>query len=120
MVAFMNGRAFAKAWEQGWNSHDLDVIMSHYREDIVFRSKKAIPLVGKGEIKGKQNLLDYWAAALKLQPDLKFLVQEIFEGHNMLVISYLNHRDVLAAETLYFDDKGQVYQAGACHSADEN
>lgn len=52
----MNGRTFAKAWEQGWNSHDLDVIMSHYREDIVFRSKKAIPLVGKGEIKGKQNL----------------------------------------------------------------
>ena len=116
----MNGRTFAKAWEQGWNSHDLDVIMGHYREDIVFRSKKAIPLVGKGEIKGKQNLLDYWAAALKRQPDLKFRVQEVFEGHNMLVISYLNHRDVVATETLYFDDKGQVYQAAACHRPDEN
>jgi len=114
----MDGRAFAMTWEQGWNSHDLEVIISHYRDDIVFRSKKAIPLIGKGEIQGKQKLRDYWGAALKRQPDLKFHVQDVFEGHNMLVISYLNHHGVLAAETFYFDDERQVYQAAACHRTD--
>lgn len=111
----MDFRSFAVSWEQGWNSHDLDVIMSYYRDDILFRSRKAIPLAGTGEIHGKQALRKYWCAALDRQPDLKFAVQDVFEGHEMMVISYLNHRGVLACETLYFDEEGMVYQAAACH-----
>jgi hypothetical protein len=111
----MNEAEFAKTWEQGWNSHDLDVIMAHYRDDIVFRSQKAAALVGQGELRGKAALRAYWAAALERQPDLRFRVQEVFVGHEMMVISYLNHRNVLAAETLYFDHDGKVYQAAACH-----
>lgn len=33
----------------------------------------------------------------------------------MMVITYLNHRGVRAAETLLFDENGQVTQASACH-----
>lgn len=108
-------RDFAREWERGWNSHDLDAIMSHYREDIVFRSRKAVALAGEGEIRGKERLRAYWAEALARQPDLKFAVRDVFEGHGMMVISYRNHRDVLAAEVLYFDGDGMVYQAAACH-----
>lgn len=110
-----DGNQFAKRWEDDWNSHDLNRILSHYRDDVVFRSQKAIPLVGVGEINGKEALKKYWSAALQKQPELKFAVQDVYEGHNMLVISYVNHRGILAAETLYFDDEGLVYQAAACH-----
>ena len=79
----MNALEFAKAWEDGWNSHDLNTIMDLYREDIVFRSQKAVPLVGC--------------------------------GHEKLVISYLNHRGVLATETLYLDAEDKVFLAAACH-----
>ena len=109
---------FARDWEAGWNSHDLDAIMAHYREDIVFRSKKALPLVGEGEIRGKRALRAYWAAALARQPDLRFTVDTVFEGYEMLVISYTNHRGILAAETLYFDPAGLVFQAAACHRSE--
>ena len=112
----MNAVSFARDWEDGWNSHDLDVIMSHYRDDIVFCSRKAIPLTGSGEIKGKPALRAYWASALARQQGLHFTVQHIFEGHEMLTITYLNHKGVLAAETLYFDARGLVYQAAACHA----
>ncbi len=111
----MDYSAFAASWERGWNSHDLDRIMGHYRDDIVFRSRKAIPLVGHGEIHGKAALRDYWATALARQPDLAFTVQDVFEGHDMMVISYLNHKGILAAEALYFDSDGLVFQAAACH-----
>ena len=30
--------AFAEEWITAWNTHDLDRILSHYAEDIVFRS----------------------------------------------------------------------------------
>lgn len=106
---------FAKDWEESWNSHDLARIMKHYRHDIVFRSRKAISLVGTGEIHGKEKLRVYWAAALERQPDLRFAVQGVFEGHDMVTMTYTNHRGALAAETLYFDTDGMVYQAAACH-----
>lgn len=105
----------ALEWEAGWNSHDLDRIMSHYRSDIVFRSRKAVDLVGSGEIVGKERLRAYWSKALDRQPDLTFRVQSLFEGHDMGVIVYANHRDVLAAETFYFDSDGKIYRAAACH-----
>jgi len=114
-VTVMDAESFAKDWEDGWNSHDLDRILSHYREDIVFRSRKAVPLVGAGEIIGHEALRAYWQAALEKQPDLKFTIQHVFEGFEMIVISYKNHRDILAVETLYFDEFGRVYQASACH-----
>ena len=110
-----NATAFAQDWQEGWNSHDLDRIIAHYRDDVVFRSQKAVPLMGKGEMRGAAELRAYWQAALELQPDLAFTVQDVFEGHEMMVISYKNHRNVLATETLYFDEAGQVYQAAACH-----
>ena len=111
----MNFRAFAVEWEAAWNSHDIERILSHYRDDIVFRSRKAVALVGSGEVKGKANLRTYWSAALERQPDLKFDVQNVFEGHEMMVITYRNHRGVLAAETLHFGCDNLVHTAAACH-----
>ncbi|MEM7523135.1 MAG: nuclear transport factor 2 family protein [Pseudomonadota bacterium] len=111
----MDASAFAREWEAGWKSHDLDRVMAHYRDDVVFRSRKAIPLTGSGEVVGAKALRAYWAAALARQPDLRFTVVDVFGGFDMLVITYRNHRNVFAAETLYFDGNGRVYQAAACH-----
>lgn len=113
----MDADAFAQDWQEAWNSHDLDRILCHYRDDIIFRSQKALALVGTGEMVGKPALRAYWSRALATQPDLRFTVQQVFAGHMMLVISYENHRGVLAAEVLYFDDQGLVYQAAACHAS---
>ncbi|MEM8578821.1 MAG: nuclear transport factor 2 family protein [Pseudomonadota bacterium] len=113
----MDYAEFARAWEAGWNSHDLDRILAHYSEDIVFRSQKAMRLVGIGEVRGKTALRDYWSRALAQQPDLSFVVVDVFGGHGMMVITYRNHRDVLAAETLRFGPDGLVVEASACHAA---
>lgn len=102
---------FAREWEAAWNSHDLDRILSHYSDDVVFRSRKALIYVGVGEIHCKQDLRVYWQAALEAQPDLKFEVQHVFGGHKMVVIVFCNHKGQLAAETLHFRDDGLVDQA---------
>lgn len=106
---------FAKEWEESWNSHDLTRIMRHYQDDIVFRSRKALPLIGTGEVCGKEKLTAYWAVALEHQPDLRFAIQDVFESHDMMTVTYTNHRGVLATETFFFDSDGMVYQTAACH-----
>ena len=107
---------FVEEWQDAWNSHDLTRILSHYSEDIVFRSRKAEAIVGSGQLIGKPALSAYWQAALKRQPDLKFTAQDVFFGYQMLVITYKNHVGVKAAETLLFDKSGVVVQASACHA----
>ncbi|WP_299296916.1 nuclear transport factor 2 family protein, partial [uncultured Tateyamaria sp.] len=82
---------------------------------IVFRSHKAMRLVGTGELRGKAALRAYWTRALEGQPDLSFVVVDVLHGHGMLVITYRNQRDVLAAETLRFGPDGLVIEASACH-----
>lgn len=111
----MDYRAFADAWEAAWNAHDLDRIMAHYSSDIVFRSQKAMRLVGQGELHGRDALRGYWAQALAAQPDLSFAIVDVFEGHGMMVITYLNQHNTLAAETLRFGVDGLVVEASACH-----
>jgi len=111
----MDFDAFAVEWEAAWNAHDLDRILAHYAEDVTFRSHKAMRLMGSGEIRGKPALRAYWAAALEAQPDLSFVVVDVFHGHGMLAITYQNQRQVLAVETLRFGAGGQVIEASACH-----
>ncbi len=112
----MDYGAFAQDWQDAWNSHDLTRILSHYSAHITFCSPKAQVLVGTGVVQGKPALTAYWAKALAAQPDLAFNVQNVFHGHRMMVITYTNHRGVLAAETLIFDVDGRVVQASACHA----
>jgi nuclear transport factor 2 (NTF2) superfamily protein len=81
---------FAQDWQDGWNSHDLDRIMAHYHKDGVFRSVKAQALVGRGKLIGRHELCRYWAKALERQPDLKFQVHEVFQGYQMMTLSYRN------------------------------
>ncbi|MEM6372184.1 MAG: nuclear transport factor 2 family protein [Pseudomonadota bacterium] len=111
----MDFDAFAATWEADWNSHDLDRICAHYAEDIVFRSHKAMQRVGSGELHGKEALRDYWGRALIAQPHLSFVVVDVLHGHGMMVITYRNQSDVLAAETLRFGADGLVVEASACH-----
>ena len=107
--------AFARDWEAAWNSHDLDRILAHYAEDVRFASQKAVALVGQGELRGKPALAGYWSKALAAQPDLKFTVVDVFQGHDTMVITYMNHKGVLAAETLRFGADELVCEASACH-----
>lgn len=106
---------FARDWEAAWNARDLEHIFTHYSDDVVFSSRKAFEHLGVGELHGKVALRRYWRAALEAQPDLRFEVQSVFGGHNMLVINYRNQKGVLAAEVLRFRHDGLVEQAAACH-----
>ncbi|MDG1470606.1 MAG: nuclear transport factor 2 family protein [Ascidiaceihabitans sp.] len=112
----MDFTAFAIEWEAAWNSHSLDRILAHYAPDVVFRSHKAMRLVGTGELHGCDALRDYWGRALKAQPNLSFVVVDVLHGYGMMVITYRNQNDVLAAETLRFGPDGLVIEASACHA----
>lgn len=96
---------FVDRWVQGWNAHDLDHVLSHFAEDVVFTSPVATQLIDgcDGVIRGKEALRAYWSEGLRRIPDLHFTVVGVYVGVATLVINYRNQKGGLVSEVLVFD-----------------
>jgi len=102
-----HAQSFADEWVAGWNSHDLDRILRHYADDVVFRSPLAARLLGgDGVVRGIEALRAYWAEGLRRNPELRFEVLGVYAGVDTVVINFRNHVGGLSCEVLTFaDDK---------------
>ena len=97
-------QAFATQWVKDWNAHDIDALLRHFTDDVVFTSPAAVRLLGSdGVIRGKDALRDYWSTGVRLIPDLHFEVVALYAGVNTLVINYRNQSGGLVNEVLTFD-----------------
>jgi hypothetical protein len=105
-----NPKTFAEAWVRAWNAHDVEAVLDHFSDDVVFTSPVAARLLPEtgGVVHGKAALRNYWATALARQPDLHFAVIGVYQGESTLVINYRNHRGQLVNEVLSFDGDGLV------------
>jgi hypothetical protein len=88
-----------------WNGHDIDAVLAHFHDDVVFTSPIAAQVVPEsgGTVRGKAALRAYWNAALKTMPDLHFDVVGVYQGESVVVINYRNQNGALVNEVLEFD-----------------
>jgi ketosteroid isomerase-like protein len=93
-------RSFVAQWVTDWNAHDLDGLLGHFAEDVVFTSPAAAQLNASsgGVVRGKAALREYWTEGLRRIPDLHFEVVASYVG-----IDYRNQRGGLVNEVLVFD-----------------
>ena len=97
--------AFAEKWSAAWNQRDVEAVLAHFHDDVVFTSPIAAEIVpgSAGVVHGKAALREYWTAALALIPDLHFDVVGVYQGESVLVINYRHQRGGLVNEVLEFD-----------------
>jgi len=95
---------YAEQWVRAWNAHDIEAVLDHFRDDVLFTSPVAARVVPEsgGVVRGKAALRDYWTVALAKQPDLRFELVGVYRGESTLVINYRNHRGQLVNEVLTF------------------
>ena len=111
-------RDFAREWVKAWNDHDLEAILSHYAEDVVFHSPRIRQLMGRNvdAVVGKNELREYWSWALKQFRDLYFEFDQVLTGSDALTILYTNQRQQYVAETFIFGADGLVARSIATYS----
>lgn len=107
---------FAEEWIAAWNAHDLERVLSHYAEDIVFLSPMAALITGRGRVEGKAALRAYWSEAFKRNPNLHFTLTRVYEGADALTIAYDNHRRQHVTETAVFNEAGEVVLSTGCYA----
>jgi len=103
---------FAEEWEAAWNSHDVERILAHYTDDVVFQSPYVVHRLQQptGEERGKDALRSYWVSGLQQQPDLQFAVEDIRVSVDTLVVNYRNHLGHGVSEVLRF--RGELVSWG--------
>lgn len=100
-----DARRFVDQWVADWNAHDLDALLSHYADDVVFTSPLAARFLpgSDGVARGKDALRSYWTAGLAALPDLHFEVLEHYVGASTIVVRYRNQSGGVVCEVLEFD-----------------
>ncbi len=96
--------AFSQRWVEAWNAHDVEAVLGHFHEDVVFTSPVAarvLPETG-GVVRGKPALRRYWTEAMRRIPDLRFAVEGVYRGIDTIVIAYRNQDGALVSEVLRF------------------
>ena len=109
--------SFAREWVAAWNDHDLDAVLSHYADGVVFHSPRIALVMGTDEdfLTGKVGLRKYWQAAMASASDLYFELEDVLTGSDAITLLYTNHRGQNAAETFIFDEDGEICIAVATY-----
>jgi ketosteroid isomerase-like protein len=107
---------FAQHWIKAWNTKDIDAIMTHYAEEVVFSSPLIITTQTNltGILKGKAALSAYFTGALQRNPDLQFDLQHTMLGVRSITLLYMRSHTTLAAETMILNEQGLIIE-GCSH-----
>jgi len=107
---------FAQRWVRAWNARDVESVLVHCADDVVFTSPTARRVVpaSAGTVVGKQALRDYWVAALQGNPDLRFTLLGVYVGVDTVVLHYRNQVGGLVNEVMTFRN-GLVAVGHATH-----
>lgn len=104
---------YARRWADDWNRRDLDAVLAHFDDEVVFSSPKALATVGAPTVRGKAALRAYWAQALGAAQSLEFAVRRVIwdpESRELAILydRLVNGQRDRAGELLTFGDAGRV------------
>jgi hypothetical protein len=112
VVVQLDAIKFSHQWVQAWNAHDVDAVLAHFDDGVVFTSPVALELLPEtnGVVRGKAALRAYWSAALTRFPELEFTLEGVYRGIDTIVINYRNQAGGLVNEVLRFTGENLVIE----------
>jgi hypothetical protein len=113
---------FAENWIAAWNRRDVDAVLAHFADDAQFMSPVARNFVGRPVLRNKQELADYWRAALDRISILEFRLDhatwdERCRELNVVYEVNLNGERKRACEIMRFDASGRQIRGEALYGA---
>ena len=118
MITEQQAQTFANEWIESWNSHDLDRILTHYSDDFEITTPMIKTFLGieTGTLKGKQNIKEYWTAALKKLPNMHLELVDVVISIDSIALYYKTVMEKMAIEVMFFDSSGKINKAIAYYT----
>jgi hypothetical protein len=112
--SILSGRstdAFGRDWIAAWNAHDLDRILAHYRDDVLFTSPFAARAgAPDGVMSGISALRGYFEGALATYRDLRFEPIAALAGVDSVALHYRSVEGREAIEVMELDQQRRVHR----------
>jgi hypothetical protein len=118
-VVQLDAIKFSHEWVKAWNAHDVEAVLVHFDDQVVFTSPVALELLPEteGVVRGKSALRAYWITALTRIPELAFTIEGVYQGISTVVINYRNQVGGLVSEVLRFTDENLVIEGHGTYLA---
>ncbi len=113
--------SFAQQWISDWNRKDVEAVLSHFSESVVFTSARARVLLGSARVEGKDRLREYWTAAIRRIQVLHFTLDYVIAQSDRMAIVYtaeIDGKRMRSVEFLGFGDDGLVREGEAMHGVE--
>lgn len=121
MSATLDARAFAEQWISDWNRKDVEAVLSHFSESVVFTSARAKAILGSPRVEGKSKLREYWTTAISQIQTLRFTLNYVIREADHMAIVYIaeiNGKRLRAVEFLTFGEDGLVREGEAMYGVE--
>ena len=109
---------YARRWIEAWNRRDIDAILEHFEDDVVFSSPRALQVVGTPAVQGKAALCEYWHTSQRRIASMQFTLQRVIWDPESSELSIIYDREVnglrdRASEVLQFGESSRVVRGEA-------
>ncbi|MBV9181840.1 MAG: nuclear transport factor 2 family protein [Acidobacteria bacterium] len=118
MLTENEAQAFAHAWIEAWNSHNLEAIMSYYAPEVVLVSPTAAKILNcsSGVVEGTKALRAYFARGLERYPNLTFELKDVLAGISNILVYYVSEAGIRTGEFMEFGSHGKIIRVAATKS----
>jgi ketosteroid isomerase-like protein len=116
--ARIDAKTFGEQWTSNWNRKDVEAVLSHFSENVVFTSAKAKAVVGSARVEGKSKLREYWTNAIGRIRTIHFTLDHVIHDGDRMGIVYtaeIDGKRTRAVEFLKFGDDGLVREGEAMY-----
>ena len=121
MNARIDVRVFADRWIFDWNHKDVEAVLSHFSERVVFTSPRAKAIVGSSAVEGKSSLREYWTKAIERIQSIHFTLDYVIsygERMSIVYIAEIDGRRMRCVEFMVFGADGLVREGEAMHGVE--
>ncbi|MCY4044220.1 MAG: nuclear transport factor 2 family protein [Cellvibrionales bacterium] len=91
-----------------WNTHIINSIMDLYDDNVELFSPLAERITGKFNIKGKDNVQQYFLTGINKYPDLQFKLINVFVCLDTIVLHMEGAGKARLAEVLFLNDERRI------------
>jgi len=119
--ANIDARAFADRWISEWNRKDVEAVLAHFSESVVFTSPRAKAIVGSPRVEGKSVLREYWTKAIARIQTIHFTLDYVISDGDRISVVYIaeiDGRRMRCVEFMVFGDDGLVREGEAMHGVE--
>ncbi len=110
-----DARGLAIAWIESWNSHDLDAVMSHYADDVVFEANTVVKRWNRpdGRLCGASELREHFRRGLELVPSLHFELEDVLTAPSGYAALYRRDNGNRALDVVELNDERKAARVKA-------